>query len=294
MITSPSNKVFLTVDKTKNDFYKHGSLELVNPGMTETQFDNAIQEGVVYSMPSYLKYKDYKGDRVEKRNDVKVEKGDKIYFHHFVVQDDCKINHEEQELYICDYESVYCMVKDGKIEMMEDYILVAPITEDESKCKTASGIWIKIEPDKIYLYGKIKHINPFYESIGLKEGQNIFFTKNSEYKITVEGTEYYRMKIEDIACVVNEDGTLSALKGKVICEQYVQQEIKTESGIILPPVIENKSAKITRQKVLFSAEEEIKVNDFIHYEKGRCDHFEFNGKKFSMVRADEILIAETI
>lgn len=234
--------------------------------------------GIVHETPSIIRYYDHRNQKISKRVDVNIEKGDKIYFHHFTVNEINKV----QDYYKCDYEHTYCVIKDGEIKMLEDYVFVSPIYEDEANIKTKSGIFIKIQPDKIHEFGKVEHISPFYESWGLKQGDQVFFTKNSEYEMEVEGKKYYRMRVQDISCAIR-DGDVCTIKGNVIVEQHFRGEVFTEAGILLPPVIQSRQSPFAETKVVSSLNPLIPIGETALYEKGRCNKFEFNGKKYSMV-----------
>lgn len=52
--------------------------------------------------------------------------------------------------------------------------------------------------------GEVVYSNNFLESKGIKAGDVVGFTKDSEYRFDIDGEKLYRMKTSDICLIVNE------------------------------------------------------------------------------------------
>ncbi|MBC8436944.1 hypothetical protein H8D85_01325 [bacterium] len=135
--------------------------------------------------------------RVE--DNIKLKKGDKVYFHHFVI--DSPLELEGEKLYKADINQIYAIDKGDSIQMLQDYILVEPST-NEDELVTKSGI-ITGKKEWIGNQGVVKYINQFTEKvIDLHIGDKIVFQKNANYKIKVQGEDLYRMRDYDALCVI--------------------------------------------------------------------------------------------
>ena len=73
--------------------------------------------------------------RVEDNIDLKI--GDKVYFHHFVI--DKPLEFEGEKYYQADINQIYAVEREDDIIMLQDYILVEPVT-NEKELITDSGI----------------------------------------------------------------------------------------------------------------------------------------------------------
>ena len=123
-----SNYIWVEVEKTHEDTILLNGKEIyLNP--TYNPEFNARQHGVVYAVSDNVK-------------NVKV--GDKIYCHHFLITKTNRVNFIEDKLiYKIQEPMVYAVVRNKKIIMLNNWVFVEQVIEDEDKCKTKSGIWIK-------------------------------------------------------------------------------------------------------------------------------------------------------
>ena len=129
-----------------------------------------------------------------------LKKGDRVYFHHNCYRDDFMLFISEDDLIRVPYELIHCKVRGGKIEMVDDMILAQPIKKDEDKTKTIA----ESNPDPyMELHATITHIPKSYKG-ELKVGDIVIYEPDSDIPIKIEGTEYFRMKIDWlIAKVIN-------------------------------------------------------------------------------------------
>jgi len=132
---------------------------------------------------------------------VELQSGEKVYFHHFVMDErfQQKINDvENDKTYKAHVDQVYCVVRDGKIVMLQDFIFVEPVLEPEENYKTKSGLLLKPEPEKLEREGIVRHVNEFSEDCEVRVGDRVFFEKGCNYEMEVEGKKYYRMRNENV------------------------------------------------------------------------------------------------
>ena len=134
-----------------------------------------------------------------KGHDVKIKTGDKVHCHHFVVDPD-RYHEQDGKKYIeLNYELIYCIDKEGDLEMLLDYILLEPVYEDESTCMSG-GLWLKDKPDLKPQYGKVAFLNQRAKDYGLQKGDLVYFKRFRDYKMNINSKDYYRMDFTDIIC----------------------------------------------------------------------------------------------
>jgi co-chaperonin GroES (HSP10) len=128
------------------------------------------------------------------------------------------------DIYFADPMELFCEIIDGEIHMLNDYVLVEPILEPEENYMR-NGIMIKPNAENLSNEGILRHVPDHGTICGVKPGDKVFFTNNSNYELEVEGTKYYCMKLHrDVPYRFNEDGTITVL---------------TRWGLIKPEVEEN-------------------------------------------------------
>lgn len=178
--TPQKDFVFISADPTKN------AKKTIAPGVTieiDQRFnphDKEIctQDGLVKFAPAKLSSK----------LPVEIKVGDRIFFHHFTCDADNRVEVNNEILYHCAYESVYCKIVDGKIIMLGDYNFIEPLQEEEKSSVIITPDMAKKQSDK---KGVIRHMNIRLEEQGVKIGDVILFQKNADYCIDVDGKPYF-------------------------------------------------------------------------------------------------------
>jgi co-chaperonin GroES (HSP10) len=211
----PKNYFLVQVEKAYDDTIEFNGREI----FLDIKFDPyrfARQYGVVYETPRWL----------PKGLEFDVKKGDKIYFHHLItaakggVTIDKKFSNEsgqdyksanlvdwveEENVYKVHWQQIYARVRKGKLKMLHHWNFVKQKVESEDNIKTKSGIFFKPEVEDITLHGTIVHMNDWLKNQGVKTGDEIVFSENSEYDMTIEGEKLLRMRNEDILALVQNE-----------------------------------------------------------------------------------------
>lgn len=183
-----SNRIWIEVETTHNNKAMIGDKEIYLDTSYEHEF-HARQYGIVYAVSESIK-------------DIK--KGDKIYFHHFVIRKENKVNFvEDKMVFQTTKPFVYAIVRDGKLKMLDNWVFVEQVLEDESKCKTDSGIWIKPDQEDEELHGILRYSNNELIEQGANINDRIIFSKDSEYVMDIEGEDLMRMRNEDVLAIYN-------------------------------------------------------------------------------------------
>ena len=182
------------IDKLINDTIKtEGGLELYIDNRFN-EFKNRTTEAPVIAVP--FKY------------DTGVEVGDTLYFHHLVVINDGQPLTGEDNHYLVRFDPdntvnnqaiAYKSAKTGKVHPLAGWSLLEGVEEPEEE---RSGIIevVKLKESPV-TKGKVSFTPPWVEELGLKVGDVVGFRKNMDYRITIEGTEYYRVRAEDLMYV---------------------------------------------------------------------------------------------
>jgi len=211
----PKNHFIVEVEKPYEDTININGKEMfIN--VTYDPLKLARQYGVVKHAPNWL----------PEGLEFDVKEGDKIYFHHLITGNqasmtidrkvksqhssidlvsDNKINwiEGEENLYKVHWEHIYARVRDGELKMVHHWNFIEQKIEAEEDVKTNSGIYIKSTQDDITLYGYIRHMNSWLKDQGMKEGDEIVFSENSEYEMKIEGKKLLRMRNEDVLAKVD-------------------------------------------------------------------------------------------
>ena len=204
----PKNYFLVEVEKPYEDTVEVNGVE-VSIDITFNPLKFARQYGVVYEVPSWL----------PEGLDFDVKKGDKVYFHHLITANssnasqksitnqDYKSEHlvewiEKENIYKIHWQYLYARVRSGKLKMLHHWNFIEQKRESEEDIKTESGIFLKPEEEDITLHGHVEYMNDWMKEQGVKKGDEIVFSENSEYKMNIEGKTLMRMRNEDILAKV--------------------------------------------------------------------------------------------
>lgn len=184
------NYVLLHSKKETNDEIKLGDGTVLIKDTTYEPEKHAIQKLEVLAPP------------VKWNMDIK--KGDFVYVHHFVCMNESDYLWSKKEgIYWCPKDFVYARVRKGKVKMLGHWAFIKPIIEEGPRTK--SGIFLTPDAEvEVFQQGTIRYINKELKELGLKVGDRIGFSKNSEYDMEVEGETLYRMRTKDILYKVEE------------------------------------------------------------------------------------------
>lgn len=182
------------LEKTLNDtIVTDSGLELYISTKYD-EFENRVTEGPVVAVP--FKY------------DHGVEVGDTLYFHHHVVIDRGQPLTGEDNHYIVQYNPTYTAgnqaigyksAKTGRVSPLAGWSLLEGVEEPEEE---QSGIIevVKLKQNPV-TKGRVAFEAPWLEEIGLKVGDVVGFKENRDYRIKIDGKEYYRTRAEDLLYV---------------------------------------------------------------------------------------------
>jgi hypothetical protein len=128
---------------------------------------------------------------------TKIKPGDEVIVHHNVFRRFYDMKGKEKnsasffkdDLFFCDIEQIYLYKSNDSWKTNLNYCFVKPLKNDDK---------MTLEKEKP-LKGIIKYSNDKLSSNGVKSGDLITFTPNSEFEFIIEGERLYCMKSNDIA-----------------------------------------------------------------------------------------------
>ena len=132
--------------------------------------------------------------------DTDIKPGDDIYVHHNIFrrwynqrgQERNSSTFFKDDLYFAHLDQIYMY----NLKCHLDYCFVKPIKEKDI---------LKASKEKEH-FGILKYSNSSLERVGLKPGDLVVFTPNSEFEFIIEGERLYCMKSKDIAITHEHEG----------------------------------------------------------------------------------------
>lgn len=236
------------------------------------KYKHTVQTGKIFATPIGISSK--------YENDTILSVGDEVVFHHFVCQSDNRSDFGEN-VYRADYFHLYGKINNGKLMALEDIVFVEPIIEDKSNL-FCGGLQIKSSLDNVSQQGKVFAASKKAQSLGVKSGDRVFFTKDADYSMKILDTGLYRMRIRNIVAVIR-NGRLVCLKDKILIKQIEQEQ---KEGVLFS-VSENKSllGKIVKTGDSVVG---VKEGEIASYYNGVGGSFLYNNELYSFVETRHI------
>lgn len=212
-------------------------------------------------------------------NDVPLEIGDEVVFHHFVCQPDHKMPFGKN-VYRCEYFHLYAKIVEGKIMPLEDVIFVDPILEPEENMFIGK---VQIKPHREFLkqQGIVFAASNKAKSMGILPGDKVFFTPNADYSMNVTGKHLWRMRVRNIIAV-ERDGNLVAMSDKLLVK--VLPEERKFGAVLTANHSTLKGEVVVVGKDLNGIEPGIVIN----YYNGLGGTITHNGRKYSYIELRNI------
>lgn len=179
------------IDKTLQDTIKTESGLELYIDTKYNEFEHRTTEGKIISCP--LKYK------------TGAEDGDTLYFHHHVVINGGSPLVEEDKQYIVQYNHEHpaanqaiAVKRKGTDDILPlfGWSLLEPVEEvDEGHDGLIELVELEERPVR---QGVVSFDSPGLESLGVRKGDTVGFKKNRDYRIRIDGKEYYRVALTEL------------------------------------------------------------------------------------------------
>ena len=130
-----------------------------------------------------------------------VQAGDRVYFHYHAISPEYRYEVGGQTYYLLPYEMLYCVVREGRILTLSDYVLTHPVVTGAGEERTATGIILS------HHAGERRHTQladvaiaptPSPGGAPLTPGRRVIFLQDADLPLTVEGTAYFIMHASEI------------------------------------------------------------------------------------------------
>jgi len=161
------------------------------------EFEHRVTEGPIVASPS--KY------------DTGAKAGDTLYFHHLVVMNEGQVLTGDDNHYLVRYDDEHTInnqaiaykCKDtGEIHPLAGWVLLTSV-EEESDVQSDSIELVQLE-ERLPRKGRVAFDTPWGEYLGVKKDDIVGFKENRDYRITIDGVEYYRVRAIDLLYVEEE------------------------------------------------------------------------------------------
>tara|TARA_R110001583_G_scaffold110181_1_gene259139 strand:- start:13578 stop:14165 length:588 start_codon:yes stop_codon:yes gene_type:complete len=191
------NLFIVELEKTINDtITTSGGLELYVDNRFN-EFEHRITEGPVVCAPSKF--------------ETGVKKGDTIYFHHLVVINEGQILTGNDNHYLIRYDDnqtinnqaiAYKCQDTKEVRPLAGWSLLKPVEQEAEVVSDIIEV-INTENEKLPTRAEVAFDAPWLEELGVKKGDIVGFKKNRDYRIKIDGEEYYRTRSEDLMYKLN-------------------------------------------------------------------------------------------
>lgn len=141
-----------------------------------------------------------------------VRPGDTLYFHHLVVMQGGQVLTGDDSHYIVKYAEealsnqaiAYKCQDTGEIKPLFGWSLLEPVEEEEEKFPSDLVEMVQLA-EKLPTKGRVAFNSDQLAEIGVKVGDVVGFKENRDYRIKIDGKEYYRTRVEDLLYVEEEE-----------------------------------------------------------------------------------------
>ena len=141
-----------------------------------------------------------------------VRPGDTLYFHHLVVMQGGQVLTGDDSHYIVKYAEealsnqaiAYKCQDTGEIKPLFGWSLLEPVEDEEEKFPSDLVEMVQLA-EKLPTKGRVAFNSDQLAEIGVKVGDVVGFKENRDYRIKIDGKEYYRTRVEDLLYVEEEE-----------------------------------------------------------------------------------------
>jgi co-chaperonin GroES (HSP10) len=189
----PFDLFVVELEKTTNDTITTDSGIELFIDTKFNEFEHRVTEGPVVSAVA--------------NHNTGVNPGDTLYFHHLVVMNEGQTLTGYENHYLVRYNPEHAVNNQaiayknskGEINLLGSWTLLTPIEESEDVAEAIIEIITTEESDK--LKGRLAFESSYTKELGISAGDVVGFKKNMDYRITIDGQEYYRVRSEDLLYV---------------------------------------------------------------------------------------------
>lgn len=143
------------------------------------------------------------------RHDTGVEEGDTLFFHHLVVMNEGQVLTGHDNHYVVRFNPSHTInnqaigfksKKSGQIKSLAGWTLIEPIEVDS----LSSDHFDVVEFEKEATTRGTIAFDGDFKDADVSPGDTVVFRDNMQYKIKIDGKEYFRVRSEDLLYVEEE------------------------------------------------------------------------------------------
>jgi len=186
------NKFIVSIEKELQDEIVTDSGLKLYIDTKFNEFENRTTEGEILATP--LKY------------DTGAEVGDVLYFHHHVVINGGSPLNKQDKQYVVNYDEehasqnqaiAYKSKKDNRLYPLKGWSLLEPFEESDDRSDDVLIEVVKLEESPT-TRGVVSLPSEDLKEIGVEEGDVVGFKKNRDYRIKIDGKDYYRVAVSEL------------------------------------------------------------------------------------------------
>lgn len=186
-------KFVVELKKRLNDTMKLDSGLELYVDTKYNEFQHRVTEGPIVSVPA--KY------------DTGAQPGDTLYFHHLVVVNGGQSLTGDDDHYLVHYhpsmptesQAIAYKDSDGEINLLGGWGLLEPV-EEKKELESNEIELVKLQEEKV-TKGRVAFTSAWIEELGVKVGDVVGIPRNMDYRLKIDGKEYYRTRAEDFLYV---------------------------------------------------------------------------------------------
>jgi co-chaperonin GroES (HSP10) len=208
--------------------------------------------------------------RDEFKYDNPLEVGDIVVIHHFVGQKDNEVLYDGKVYYKADYGQIYAKVVNGVIVPLEDVIFTEYVKKKEED-KFVGSFQVDFSDGDIKQFGRIVTLSEAAKWEGLKVGDEVYLTKNANYRMNIFGVDVNRVRVRNITGVLRN--------GKMIV---------FGDRLLLKPIDSGRRFESLKDKGFYG--EVVQGNEFVptgskvNFNRGITEPIEVNGSEMLLIK----------
>jgi len=185
------NNFIVEIEKELNDQIVTDSGLKLYVDTKYNEFEHRTTEGKVLATP--IKF------------NTGVSDGDTLYFHHHVVINGGSPLNKKDKQYVVNYDEehaaqnqaiAYKDSKKNEIHPLYGWALLEP-TEEDSEGPEGEIEVVKLDENPV-TQGVVSFSTKELDEIGVSDGDVVGFKKNRDYRIKIDGKEYYRVAVSEL------------------------------------------------------------------------------------------------
>jgi hypothetical protein len=145
--------------------------------------------------------------------ELKLNEGDTVIFNRLVTQTKNKVF---DNVFRSQYPQIYAKIQGETLTPLEDVLFCQPIIESDYK---VGEIEVKGQVSKVCAF--VKCLSKGASDVGIRKWDIVYFTKDADYEMDINGTLLYKMHIRSIIGI-ERDGELKTFGKKLLVKNITE------------------------------------------------------------------------